>query len=293
MNHTVKVFSASLICLLLITADVFCEETDTDNPDTVKENQQPTAVEDWELVWADEFDYEGLPDPKKWTFDIQKPGWRNKEKQYYAKRLENARVEKGNLIIEADNKPYENYQYTSASIKSQYKGDFIYGKIEVKAKLPKGRGTWPAIWMMPTALRGYGAGWPSSGEIDIMEHVGYDPGVIHASIHCKKYNWRDHSEKTKIIKVKDVFDEYHVYTLYWYTDHIEIAVDGKKYFRFENENKSWIYWPFDKRFYLILNIAIGGEWGGIQGIDESIFPARMVVDYVRVYRLKESSGEDK
>ena len=139
------------------------------------------------LIWSDEFNYEGLPDSNHWTIEIQDPGWVNDEKQYYVKDLSNCRVENGKLILESNYNPDSEKRYTSSRIKTQLKGDWMYGRIEVKAKLPGGRGTWPAIWAMPTQSK-YGS-WPNSGEIDIMEYVGYDPGWIHASIHCKDYYW--------------------------------------------------------------------------------------------------------
>ncbi|MFN7330225.1 MAG: family 16 glycosylhydrolase, partial [Bacteroidota bacterium] len=143
------------------------------------------------LVWADEFDFEGVPDSTKWSYDLGDGcphvcGWGNNEAQYYTQRTKNVRIENGNLVIEAHQNSINGRAYSSARIISKHKGDWLYGRVEVRAKLPKGRGTWPAIWMLPTDWK-YG-GWPTSGEIDIMEHVGYDQGVIHGTLHCKKYN---------------------------------------------------------------------------------------------------------
>src|SRR6188768_4168282 len=140
----------------------------------------------YKLVWSDEFNYNGLPDAKKWNYDIGGHGWGNNELQFYTKeKLKNARVENGNLIIEAHKEKFENSGYTSARLVSKGKGDWQYGKIEVRAQIPDGRGTWPAIWMLGSTSP---FNWPDDGEIDIMEHVGFDQGRIHASIHCKKYN---------------------------------------------------------------------------------------------------------
>jgi len=154
----------------------------------------------WRLVWSDEFDYKGLPDPKKWDYDVGGKGWGNEELQFYtARRRENARVENGHLIIEARKEAWEGRDYTSARLVSRGKGDWTYGRFEVSAKLPSGRGTWPAIWMLPTGWT-YG-GWPNSGEIDIMEHVGFDPDVVHASVHTSAYNHKIQTQKTAQIKV--------------------------------------------------------------------------------------------
>ena len=151
-------------------------------------NTRPAThhVDQWRLVWSDEFEYTGLPDAAKWSYDVGGHGWGNKELQYYTeRRKENARVENGLLIVEARRDGWEGHEYTSARLVSKGKGDWTYGRIEVRAKVPSGRGTWPAIWMLPTG-KTYGA-WPNSGEIDIMEHVVSDPDVIHASVNTRAY----------------------------------------------------------------------------------------------------------
>lgn len=233
------------------------------------------------LVWSDEFDYTGLPDETKWSNEV---GYvRNNEKQYYTeKRLENARVENGNLIIEAKKENYNNYEYTSASLITKNKAEWKYGKIEVKAKLPTGVGMWPAIWMLgkniPTA------GWPKCGEIDIMENVGFDPLVIHANIHTEAYNHVKGTNKGNKITIEDPSKDFHVYAIEWSKEKMKFFVDDNLYFTFHNENKTVNEWPFDQPFYLILNIAVGGGWGGQEGIDDSIFPQQMTIDYVRIYQ---------
>ena len=243
----------------------------------------------WRLVWADEFNYNGLPDPSKWSYDVGGHGWGNKELQHYTdKRKENARVENGNLIIEARKEAWERLEYTSARLVSKNKGDWTYGRFEVRAKLPSGRGTWPAIWMLPTGWV-YG-GWPNSGEIDIMEHVGFDPDVVHASVHTKSYHHSIGTQKTDKINVKTARAEFNVYAVEWSPEEIRAFVNEQHYFTFENErltNTSADYkqWPFDKPFHLLLNVAVGGMWGGVKGVDETIWPRRMEVDYVRVYQL--------
>src|ERR1044071_8943497 len=195
---------------------------------------RPSDANQWRLVWADEFDYNGLPDPAKWGYDVGGHGWGNKELQFYTKdRKENARVENGHLIIEARREDWEGSQYTSARLITKGKGDWLYGRIEVSAKLPSGRGTWPAIWMLPTGLE-YGH-WPSSGEIDIMEHVGFDPDVVHASIHTKAYNHNINTHKTGQVRVPNARTKFNVYAIEWEAHEIRGYINGKEYFTFRNE----------------------------------------------------------
>ena len=246
---------------------------------------QGTESIDWELVWADEFDSDGLPDTVNWSYQTGGHGWGNHEKQYYTeKRLENARVEDGKLIIEARQEPWDTMEYTSVRLVTQGKHSWLYGRFEIRAKIPFGIGTWPAIWMMP-AERSYGSGgWPDNGEIDIMEHVGFDQGIVHASTHTRKYYWRTNTERTATIEVPDVSEAFHNYVMEWYPDRIQVYVDDSLYFTCLNDNTGWEAWPFDKAFYLILNIAVGGDWGGQQGIDTEIWPQRMEVEYVKVFQ---------
>jgi beta-glucanase (GH16 family) len=242
----------------------------------------------YDLVWSDEFDYEGLPDETKWGYDVGGSGWGNNELEYYTEG-ENACVKDSNLVIEARKEEYEGKDYTSSRMITKGKGDWLYGKIEVRAKLPGGLGTWPAIWMLPTDWE-YG-GWPASGEIDIMEHVGYDMGNIHATIHTQSYYFKINTQKSATKFIKDVAEEFHVYSLEWLPDKIMAYIDGELYFTYEpNKYKAvptYKEWPFDKKMHLLLNLAIGGDWGGAKGIDDTIFPKQMVVDYVRVYQSKE------
>lgn len=234
------------------------------------------------LVWSDEFNYNGLPDSTKWSYDVGGNGWGNDEKQFYTfKQLKNARVKHGKLIIEAHQEKFNTNYYTSARLVTKEKGDWKYGRIEVKAKLPKGFGTWPAIWMLATSKE---IKWPDDGEIDIMEHVGYDQGNIHASTHCKKYYHIIGTQKTAITTVTDCSEKFHIYALEWNADSISIFVDEKKYFTVTNEHTGNDAWPFNNPFHLILNIAVGGFWGGLKGIDAKIFPQKMEIDYVRVYQ---------
>lgn len=242
----------------------------------------------WELVWADEFDDSGLPDPEKWSYET---GFvRNDELQYYtAKRTENARVENGTLIIEArkdgDAVPGATRGYTSASLHTKDTATWTYGRIEVRAKLPQGVGTWPAIWMLGANIDA--VGWPKCGEIDIMEHVGFEPGRIYGTVHTQAYNHMKGTARSGHLSLSNPFADFHVYAIEWFEDHIDFFVDDRKYFTFKNENAGVDAWPYDAPHYLILNLAIGGAWGGQKGVDDSIFPQPYVIDYVRVFELKE------
>jgi len=237
------------------------------------------------LVWSDEFDKAGLPDPAKWKYDVGGSGWGNNELQFYTdKRAENARVEDGKLIIEAKKQDFQNRKYTSARLLTAGKQSWKYGRIEAFAKLPKGRGTWPAIWMLGDNIGT--AGWPRCGELDIMEHVGYDQGVVHGTVHTEAYNHVKGTQKGGKITVADVENKFHLYVIEWNDQQISFFVDDNRYYTVERsvlggtEDK----WPFDQPFFLILNLAVGGNWGGQKGVDESIWPQRMEVDYVRVYQ---------
>jgi beta-glucanase (GH16 family) len=237
---------------------------------------------EWQQVWGDEFNYTGLPDSGNWIYDTgHNEGWGNNELQYYTyKKPENARVENGNLVIEARKERTDSFNYTSARLLTRGKSSWQYGKIEVRAKIPKGRGSWPAIWTLADSMKV----WPDDGEIDIMEHVGFNQGYIHGSIHCKKYYHSIGTQKTDTVFIPDCSSAFHVYSLEWDKEIIKVAVDGKVFFSFANEKKGYEYWPFDNKMFLILNIAVGGNWGGQKGIDDTIFPIQMQVDYVRVYQ---------
>jgi len=236
--------------------------------------------DEWQLLWSDEFDIEGLPDSTKWNYE---EGFiRNDEAQYYTRaRLENARVDDGMLVIEARQEKYEGADYTSASITTSGRASWRFGRIEVKAKLPTGRGMWPAIWMLGTNISE--VGWPECGEIDIMENVGFDPDRIHANVHTGAFNHVDGTSKGSSIVVENPHSAFHVYAIEWSGDRIDFFVDDKKYFSFANTGGGVAEWPFDQPHYLILNLAVGGAWGGREGIDDSILPQRYYVDYVRVY----------
>jgi beta-glucanase (GH16 family) len=240
--------------------------------------------ERWELVWSDEFETPGLPDATKWDYEVGRV--RNNEAQYYTKaRTENARVEDGHLVIESRKEAFEGAEYTSASLITLGKAAWTRGRFEARAKLPKGRGVWPAIWTLGTNIKD--AGWPLCGEIDIMEFVGHTPGIIHGTVHTDAYNHTKHTQKGAKLTVADPHDTWHVYAMDWEAKRLRITVDDIGYFHFDDEGSGAAAWPFDQPQYLLMNLAIGGAWGGAEGIDDGIFPQRMTVDWVRVYREKE------
>jgi beta-glucanase (GH16 family) len=238
------------------------------------------------LVWSDEFNGKGLPDSTKWNYDIGRGcpgncGWGNHELQYYT-RADNARLENGFLMVEARKEKTCDANYSSARMVTKNKGDWKYGRIEVRAQIPAGRGMWPAIWMLPTDWE-YG-GWPKSGEIDIMENVGYWPDSVLATVHTGAYNGMKGTQKTAGLHVNNLSTAFHVYSIEWEAEEMRFYVDDQLCNRFKNMHQSSDEWPFDKRFHLLINIAVGGDWGGKFGVDDSIFPQKMLVDYVRVYQ---------
>ena len=258
-----------------------------------------TAHPGWKLVFSDEFDTDGAPDPKKWGYEV---GFvRNGELQYYTDaRSENARVEKGNLVIEARKEKFPNPKfdpkqkdakefadYTAASLTTEKSASWTYGRVEVRAKIPAGRGTWPAIWMLGTNI--HEVGWPRCGEIDILENVGFDPNGIHTTVHTDAFNHTKGTAKGHRTEVNKPFDDFHVYGIEWSKKEIVFLLDDQKVFSFENDGKGdAATWPYDKPEYLILNFAIGGGWGGQKGVDDAIFPQKFLIDYVRVYQKDEA-----
>jgi len=255
------------------------------NPSTGNGAEDPCKVNKYQMVWSDEFDYSGLPDSTKWRYDTEgnAANWGNNESQYYTKeRIANAGVENGVLKITAIKEDYKNKVYTSARLVSR--ADWQYGKIEVRAKLPPGIGTWSAIWMMPGGWSFNDGNWPDVGEIDIMEHVGHDSGTVHSSAHSKDYQWQSGIQKTATMILSDATTTFHSYILEWTPDVLRSFADDSLYFEYVNEGLGKAKWPYDKPFYLILNVAVGGEWGRIKGIDDEAFPQTMEIDYVRIYQ---------
>lgn len=259
-----------------------------------------TQSKNWQLVWSDEFDYQGKPDPSKWNYDVWPAAKVNEEDQAYTDRLENVHVKDGKLVITAQKENYQNAEYTSGRIHSQGKGDFLYGRAEIRAKLPKGQGTWSAIWMLPSNPFKYATtcskgddwqgsstcdAWPNSGEIDIMEHVGYDMQKVHGTVHNEAYYWAKWEQRKASIEGQTVDQAFHTYSIEWTPEHIIVFFDETPYFFYSNESTGWKAWPYDHPYHLVLNLAIGGMWGRAGGpIDDSIFPVSMEIDYVRVFK---------
>ncbi len=256
-------------------------------------------TQNWELIWHDEFNGDSL-DTRKWSPDIWPARKVNDEDQAYTDRQKNLRVEDGVLVIESHREDFDGAKYTSARVHSAGKGDFLYGRFEVRAKLPSGKGSWAAIWLLPSDPFRYSTSceagedwqgsatcdaWPNSGEIDIMEHVGYQMGHVHGTVHNKAYYWLTWEQRKGRILLGDVDAVFHVYAMEWTPERIDIFVDDTHYFTYVNEGEGWRAWPYDHPFHMILNVAVGGAWGRAGGgIDDSIFPQQMLVDYVRVYR---------
>jgi len=250
-----------------------------------------------ELVWQDEFNSNGPPDPKKWSYET---GFiRNLETQFYTSRKKNARVRNGKLVLTARKEYYENPDYdpgvknyrintpfaniTSGSLHTAGKFEFTYGRVDVRAKLPEGKGTWPAIWMLGANFND--VVYPLAGEIDIMEHVGKTPGEIHGSIHYANEQNLETISHTNIRKVEQVSQKFHIYSIDWDAERIQFLVDNQVYHTFWLEQAGDTDNPFRKPFFLLINLAIGGKWAG--AIDESILPQKFVIDYVRVYQKVE------
>ena len=264
------------------------------------QQRQSSEHRNWRLIWSEEFDQDGGIDPNNWSIDIWPSRKVNAEDQTYTERKKNLRVYDGLLIIEAHKEKFRGAEYTSARIHSAGKMDLLYGKIEVSARLPKGQGTWPAIWMLPSDPFRYATtcgpdadwqgskhcdAWPNSGEIDIMEHVGYDPNIIHGTVHTKSNYWKNWNQHKGSIQLQDVDKHFYRYGLEWNADTITTTVNDIPYFTYHRQSDDWQQWPFDHPFNVILNLAIGGNWGRAGGpIDNSVFPLRMEVDYVRVYK---------
>lgn len=239
------------------------------------------ARAEWRLAWADEFDRDGLPDPSRWTYEVGVV--RNREAQYYTRaRPENARVEGGRLVIEARREAWEGRDWTSASLITLGRMHVRHGRILIRAKLPSGRGTWPALWTM--GVHEPMRPWPLRGEIDIMEMVGFDPDVIHTTVHTEAYNHRRGNQRSAKFRLPGASEKFHDYAVNVRPDRVEFEVDGQIRFVYPKEPGAGTEsWPFDAPQYLLMNIAIGGTWGGHKGIDDQLRSARMEVDFVRVY----------
>lgn len=251
-------------------------------------------AQNYELVWQDEFNYRGKPDPEKWNFEN---GFiRNLEKQYYTSRRKNAKVKNGKLFLTARKEKYRNRRfeadaenwrynthysdYTSASITTQKKFEFQYGRVDVRAKLPHGKGVWPAIWMLGADFDE--VSWPNAGEIDIMEHVGKAPDEIHSTVHFPWDNHNGYDSHGGIKKIENAAGKFHIYSVDWSEEKIDFLIDNEVFHSFQISEAGEENNPFRKPFYLIINLALGGNWAG--EVDPGIFPQEFVIDYVRVFK---------
>ncbi|MEM9051877.1 MAG: family 16 glycosylhydrolase [Bacteroidota bacterium] len=282
-NHKIKIHSTGAVNISGVTFELIRKHETT--PKTYTQNMEGS---DWEIVWGDEFDGTGIPDTSKWTFDIGNWGWGNGELQYYTKnRTKNARQEDGNLIIEA-HKNDMGYPWTSARLTTRGKTAFLYGKIEFRAKVPAEKGNWAAGWTLGDNYVDE-LSWPYCGEIDILESVGYQMdnetgnGTAHASAHCGAYYFKLGNQPTATIDVENMNNEFHTYTVVWTPESITAFVDDIEYFKYDDTSTE-LSWPFDQSQNLILNLTMGGGWGGLQGMDESVDLQQLVVDYIRVYQ---------
>lgn len=242
------------------------------------------------LIWHDEFDYTGPPDPSKWSFELGDSGWGNGELQFYTDSPKNAYVSDGCLRIRALLEKCGSRDFTSARLTTLGKNDWQHGRFEARVRLPCGRGTWAGIWMMPTA----GEPWPTGGEIDIVEHVGHDAGRIHGTVHTALCNHQQASQVGGILPLS--VDQWHTYGIEWNAERIDFHCDGFRYFRIcKDGGASKEGWPFDTPFHLIMNLAVGGNWGGQQGIDRTAFEGDgqvMEIAWIRAYRLQHGPPEE-
>lgn len=260
------------------------------NQDTKDTLVQNTEGEKWELVWSDEFENAGLPDSTKWSYNIGNWGWGNNELQYYTSdKLENAKIEDGNLVITAI-KDLKDSTWTSARLTTQGKVAFKYGKIEFRAKVPVVRGTWAAGWLLGDAYRDE-ISWPYCGEIDVLECVGYEindtteKGINHATCHTRAYYFKQNNQIGSEIELDSMHSKFHTYSVEWYPNEIKGFVDGIHYYTYD-KNANDQEWPFHQSQNIILNLAIGGGWGGLKGVDQSMISQQYTIDYVRVFEKR-------
>lgn len=251
------------------------------------EDREINTPEGYRLVWHDEFN-EGIILGSDWTHEVQKAGWVNNELQNYVNgSADDKRVTElvdGKLRINcfkgSDSKIYSGRVY--AHVNEGWK----YGYVEARIMLPKGKGTWPAFWMMPVHVDWDTEGWPKCGEIDIMEEVGVVSNEVSSSLHAEGHNHTNGTQVTHAMTIEKAEGEFHIYAMEWTSQNITTYVDGKVLLTYNNDNKGVINWPYDKPYYIILNLAWGGSWGGMQGVDDSALPVSYLIDYVRVFQKK-------
>lgn len=284
---TVRKTLAFLFCGAAAFFLVSCSKSNTVKPGPLVITPPPAPVDsNWSFettpVFSDEFNYSGTPDTTKWGYDLGGGGWGNQEMENYTNSLKNAYVSNGVLHISALNETVGTSNYSSARMVSKNNGWLKYGRIEALAKLPASpKGAWPAIWMLPNDYV-YG-NWPNSGEIDIMEQVSFDPLNVHFTVHDQAaYGANGHSATTTIATDTSAF---HKYRVDWTPYAIRGYYDDVAMFTYVNQGAGSASWPFDQKFHLLMNIAIGGSWGGSNGVATNVCPATMQVDYVRFYKM--------
>ena len=231
------------------------------------------------LVWSDEFDGPAL-DSTKWVREIGGHGWGNAELQFYTDRSDNARVEGGHLVIEAKRETFNNREYTSARLKTQGLGEWQYGRVEARIRIPRGQGIWPAFWMLGNDIGQ--VGWPECGEIDIMENIGREPSTVHGTLHGPGYSGGQGVGGAYQLSAGAFADSFHVYAIEWGAGAIQWFVDGVLYQTVTPSDLPGP-WVYDHPFFIILNVAVGGYWPGNPD-QTTVFPQTMRVDYVRVYQ---------
>ena len=277
--------------------DNSCEYAGCTNPESVNFDNNATVddgncideedvPDGYHLYWNDEFNQNSL-DTSHWNMEVLWPGAFNNESQSYTKNQDNIFLQNGLLYIRALKEiPFNPNQpaYNSGRINTKDKVELKYGLWQIRAKLPSGVGTWPAIWMLNSNIDS--EGWPFCGEIDIMEHVGYDPDRVFFSIHNGVLYGNVHgTEQQGVYELEGLENNFHIFSIEWDSTSIKGYIDGTMYYNYEKPAQSgYNSWPYDNPFFLIINLAIGGEWGGQQGIDNSIFPATFMIDYVRMFR---------
>ena len=270
MKKYIMMFS---LMLFFSTTLISCKKNDSGtNPDSSKSSEQIVPPAGYKLVWHDEFNSPNL-DTSKWNYEVNGNGGGNNELQYYTNFAENCFIKDSCLVIQALQKNYLGKDYTSARLNSNNKGDWTYGRFEIRAKLPYGQGLWPAIWMLPTDWV-YG-GWPASGEIDIMEELGQQANKVYGTIHYGDPHQQQGGSYT--LPNGYFLSKFHVFACEWDSTSISFFVDNTKYFT-ANITK-----PFDQRFHFVLNVAVGGNWPGNPDYTTT-FPQQMVIDYVRVFQ---------
>ena len=289
------VLASALVCLLMVPGLllVSCDSNGTDSTGSSESTTTESEVtqmsettetqKTYELIWSDEFDGPdgSAVNSDKWVTEIgNNRGWGNNELQYYTDSLDNCRVEDGNLIITAIQEE-DGFQYTSARIKTKGKFEFQFGKVEMRAKLPQGMGIWPAFWMLGSDIDVNP--WPQCGEVDIMEHVGRLPDVIHGTMHGPEYHGNMGIGKS-VTSESSIYENYHTYAVEWENDTIRWYFDDVQYHQVIRDKLPTTYtWVFNQDFFLLVNLAVGGNWPG-KPDDTTVFPQTYTIDYIRVYQ---------